>query len=356
MNPDSCVQTQPMEDAMTLGKSVFLTNLMVVLAFGSTALADTIHMKNGDRLTGTIIMMENNVLTFKTSYAGDIKIAWDEITHVETDTSVHVVLGDQTSAHGMVKTTSSGDLQLQSENLMEPLQFHTGHVTGINPPDIPPVKVTGRINAGVDIKRGNTDTDAYHIDGEVIARTEANRYTIGAEANREEESEQKTADNWLLYTGYDHFFSQKWFFYTNANFEQDDFKDLDLRTTVGAGAGHQFFETEEKNLSLRGGLAYVNEDYSVESQDKDYTAGRWAVKYEQFFFERFIQLFHLHEGVVSLEDTEDIFIRTRTGVRLPLKKGFNTTLQYNWDWDNSPAPDKDKVDERYLFTVGYTWE
>jgi putative salt-induced outer membrane protein YdiY len=275
---------------------------------------------------------------------------------VETDSPVRVVLGDQATVHGILQTTETGELQLDSDQMAEPLKFSITNVSGINPPDKPAVKFTGRINAGVDIKKGNTDTEAFHVDGELEARTEKNRYTAGAEANREEESGNKTADNWLLYMSYDRFLTQKWFFYTNANFEQDDFKDLNLRTTVGAGSGYQFFESKPINLSVRGGLAYVNVDYSVDDQDNDYSAGRWAVKYDEYFFDDFLQFFHLHEGIVSLEDTEDIVIRTRTGLRIPLRKGFNTTVQYNWDWDNSPAPGKDRVDQRYLITLGYGWE
>jgi putative salt-induced outer membrane protein YdiY len=319
-------------------------------------LADEVQMKNGDRITGTIVKMENKILLFKTSYAGDIPIKWEDVAALKTDSPVQVVLGDKTSARGILKTTESGEMQLRTDQLVEPLRFVLGHVEGINPPSKPLVKFTGRVNAGVDVKKGNTETDAYTVNGELEARTEKNRYTVGAEANREEESDEKTADNWLLYMSYDHFLTQKWFFYTNADFEQDEFKDLNLRTTVGAGSGYQFFESERKNLSVRAGPAYVNEDYTVDGEDNDYAAGRWAVKYDQYFFDRFVQLFHLHDGIVSLEDTQDILIRTRTGLRLPLGKGFNTTVQYNWDWDNSPAPDTDKVDERYLMTLGYSWE
>jgi putative salt-induced outer membrane protein YdiY len=256
----------------------------------------------------------------------------------------------------MLKTTEAGTLQLDSGKTLKPVGFLIAHVASINPPEVPAVAFTGRINAGVDVKKGNTDTKAFYIDGELEARTEKNRYTAGGEVNHEKESGKKTADNWLLYMGYDHFLTQKWFFYANANFEQDAFKDINLRTTVGAGPGYQFFESEQLNLSVRGGIAYVNVDYSVDDQDNDYTAGRWALKYDQYFFDKVFQLFHLHEGIVSLEDTEDILVRTRTGVRIPLKKGFNTTAQFNWDWDNSPAPNKDRVDKRYLITLGYSWE
>lgn len=342
---------------MSLNRTSAVILGIVMLMITGNGMADEVWIKNGDHLSGEIIRMEKKTLTFKTSYAGEILVNWEEISAIITDSPIQVVLSDGTSVRGIVTTDETGKLQVKTELLQEPLTFDLAQVDFINPkPPGPSLKLSGRVNVGVDISKGNTDTESYHVDGELVARTEKNRYIVGAEFNLEKESDRKTADNALLYMSYDHFLTEKWFFYTNADFEKDEFKDLNLRTTVGAGSGYQFFETKLKNLSVRGGLAYVNEDYDIEDQDQDYSAGRWAVRYDQYFFEKFVQFFHHHEGIVSLEDTEDIFIRTRTGLRFPLGKSFNITAQYNWDWDNSPAPDKDRVDERYLFTLGYSWE
>ena len=154
---------------------------------------------------------------------------------------------------------------------------------------------------------------------------------------------------------YDHFLTEKWFFYTNALFEKDEFKDIDLRSTIGAGAGYQFFETPLTNLSTETGLTYVNEDYE-QGQDNSYPAGRWSVKFDQYLLDKKIQFFHFHEGFVSIEDTEDMFIRSRTGFHIPLYKNFKATVQYNYDWDKSPAPGREKADEAFLFTLGYAWD
>ncbi len=176
-------------------------------------------MKNGDRLSGQIIGMKNHTLTIETPYAGQINIQWDQVTSIETDSIVHVVLEDKTAGHRIVKKTETGELKLKTENLMEPLRFSISQVEFINPPIEPSVKFKGGVNAGIDINKGNTDTDAYYLDGELVARTKKNRYTVGGEVNREEESGEETADNWFLYTSYDHFLTQKWYFYTKANFE-----------------------------------------------------------------------------------------------------------------------------------------
>jgi hypothetical protein len=78
---------------------------------------------------------------------------------------------------------------------------------------------------------------------------------------------------------YDHFFTKKWYGYSNATAEQDEFKDLDLRATLGVGAGYQFIESDPTNLSLEGGLSYVNENYII-AEDNSFAAGRWALNFD----------------------------------------------------------------------------
>jgi putative salt-induced outer membrane protein YdiY len=123
---------------------------------------------------------------------------------------------------------------------------------------------------------------------------------------------------------------------------------------LSLGAGHQFFETPLQNLSVAGGLAWVDENFD-EAEDQDYPAGRWTVDFDRYLLDKFAQLFHFDEGLVSLEDTSDIVVRTRTGLRFLFYKGFNLTAQYNLDWDNAVPPDEDELDHRYLLTFGYEY-
>jgi len=179
-------------------------------------------------------------------------------------------------------------------------------------------------------------------------------YTIGAEYNREEDQGEKTTKNITGFGKYDHFLNQKWFLYSSVFFEKDEFKDLNLRSSIGAGVGYQFFETPLTNLSLEAGLAYVNEDFE-EGVDDDYPAGRWSLDFDRYLVDKIIQFFHFHEGFIGLEDTDDFFIRTRTGLRVPVYKNIKATVQYNFDYDKSPTPGREKEDEMFIFTLGYYW-
>jgi putative salt-induced outer membrane protein YdiY len=335
--------------------------LMIIMASNAfimpiNSLADEIRLKNGDRLTGRVIRMEAGKLILKTVYAGDISIVWQEVASVMTDGSVKVVLKDETALEGTPLATEDGEMKLDTVKLEAPASFSLADVKAINPLPVKPVKINTRVNASVSNERGNTKSDNYYFDGEFVARTEKNRYKIGGELSKGESDGTTTSQNWLAYGNYSHFLDKKWYLYADTLFEHDEFKDLNLRSTLGTGAGYQVFETPLLNLSISAGLAKVDENFDV-AEDNDYSAGQWSVNYDQYFFKKFVQLFHVHTGFVSLEDSDDWFLRTRTGLRFPVYKGLTATLQYNFDYDNQPSVDAEKKeDTKFIFLLGYEFK
>ena len=322
-----------------------------------TALADEIHLKNGDRMTGKVIRMEESKLFFKTSYAGEISVKWTEISNLKTDEPIQVILSDETSLKGVTKPAEEGKMKLRMGKIVETVSFDLSTVKSINPKpkaEEPAVTLKGRVNVGTTKTSGNSETEAQHLDGQFVARTAKSRYTVAAEFNHEKDNGEKTVNNALGSGKYDHFLTKKWFLYANTSFEKDEFKDLNLRTALGMGAGYQFLETPLTNLSLESGPTYVNEDFD-EGEDNSYPAVRWALDFDHYFYKKIIQFFHFHEGFQGIEETEDLFIRSRTGIRVPVYNNFETTLQYNYDWDKSPKPGREKADEMYLLTLGYHW-
>ena len=319
--------------------------------------ADEIMLKNGDRLTGIVVSMENEQLTFATTYAGTITIKWPEVAQVKTADSIRIVLSDETVLKGDPKSSEAGTMKIKMGKIVETVSFDLSEVAAINPPPketARAVKVKARVDIGGSMKRGNTEEETIHAATEVVARTVKNRYTIGGEFDRAEKNDEKTDDNSLVYMKYDHFLNHKWFFYNNAFFENDEFKDIKLRTAFGGGLGYQFWETELTNFSVESGVNYISEDY-YDNDDDNFFSGRWAVTFDQYLFEKKIEFFHFHEGFIGFENTSDLFIRSRTGLRFPFSKGFTLSTHYNLDWDNDPAPGRDKTDETFLYTIGYEW-
>ena len=91
--------------------------------------------------------------------------------------------------------------------------------------------------------------------------------------NYASDRDTETESNATAYAKYDRFLTEKWYLYANTSFENDKFKDLRLRSTLGVGTGYQFFDTPRTILSLEGGIDYVHTDFYTQPTD-DYPAAR----------------------------------------------------------------------------------
>lgn len=349
---------------------------MLILACGcilsGPATADEIRLKNGDVITGKIVKKETSVIIFRTSYAGEISIQWSEILSLSSDKPIHVVLSDGSNLHGPIQESEPGvaHIELAGEEsegnregdtaegqALEEKDFDMREVRYINPtPDLTGegVRWTGNISAGGSLSEGNTENRTLRFDGETIARTLRNRYTVGGIFNRAEDWGRNTQFNSRIYGKYDRFLTEQWYGYINTSFENDRFRDLRLRSMVGAGSGYQLFETPNLNLSLEGGLNYIQEDH-YSNEDESYPGIRWAVKYDQLLFSGKVKIFHESETLVGFEDTSHVLFFSKTGLRFPLVFNMNASTQYNYNWDSDPSTGQKKSDSTLMFNVGYGW-
>ncbi|MBA1147037.1 DUF481 domain-containing protein [Ectothiorhodospiraceae bacterium WFHF3C12] len=335
------------------------TLLALAALLPGAALADTVVTNSGDRLNGTVTSMREGELVLETPYA-EVTIPWGEIRSVTTEGNAVVTLKDGTQVIGVVTVTEDGRLSVQPEDAAGPVVFDPAAVTKIHPGDTPEpaLKTSGFVNIGLRATNGNTDSESYYGSGEFVARTESNRYTIGFSAIYAEEDDETSANEKRAYGRYDHFVSEKWYVNANMSFLRDEFKDLRLRSTLGAGMGYQALETDDTNLALELGGSYIREDYEdiEDAEDDSSVAARWALDFTQELFDDGMTLFHNHELLKGVGEDNALFLAyTRTGVRFPLVAGLNGTAQVNYDYDDNPQGDNAYADTTYLFTLGYTF-
>jgi hypothetical protein len=177
---------------------IFIVSMLLI---AEHVLADEIWLKNGDRITGTVKKMEDKVLIFKTPYAGEMSIKWDEITAVTTDSPIEMVLDDDTSFLGSMVPAPEGQIELLLvDETVERLTFDLSEVKAINP--TPPergLKIEARLNIGVKVETGNTDKEEYDVDGRVSLRSEKNRFIFFGEYERDKADGDKTAEKSLYF-------------------------------------------------------------------------------------------------------------------------------------------------------------
>jgi putative salt-induced outer membrane protein YdiY len=294
--------------------------------------ADEVRLKNGDRITGTVVTLDAGTLNVKTPH-GDLKIAWPEVTALTVDEPILV-----RGADGQVTTQPGGAIAIES-------------TTALTRPE-PPVVWSGGANAGFLAASGNTDVNSLRLDGEAVARAAANRYTLTATMNRAEDTGSETARNASFSARYDRFISKRVFVNGNGIFTNDRFRDLDLRTALGAGLGYQVLDTAMAKLSVEGGLGWVDENFDG-APDDSYTALRDAARLDVLLVADRVTLFHQHDGYFGVTGEDNLFVKMQNGVRLALVAGFVTTAQLDFDYDRSPAPGRRTTDRTFALTFGY---
>src|SRR6202167_962819 len=93
----------------------FIGIFAAAMALASAAVADTVVLKNGDHLTGTVEVSDGKDVTLKTDYAGEIKIEWASVQELKTDKPIYIVTPDKKTVSGTA-TTDGSNLVIHTAN------------------------------------------------------------------------------------------------------------------------------------------------------------------------------------------------------------------------------------------------
>lgn len=333
-----------------------LVACIMTLAAGGLQ-ADVLHLSDGSRIVGTVERLDAIQATLSNTFAGDLTVPRAAIASIETTTPVTVQLEDGAYITGTLVAAEGSDM-IVNIAAAGPRPVSLAAIRGVYRKDPLAlqreeleVKVSAEANVGISFTSGNSESENLHLDGRLITRTKRNRYTLGGEYNEEESENVLIKQNWNSLVKYDHFVSEKWYWFNSATFENDDFADLELRSAIAAGMGYQFFETDYRSLSLEFGPSYIDENYIV-ADDESFAGTRWAIDYQQRLWDG-LSFFHYNEGLMGLEDTADLTVRSRTGLRMNVSERIIARIQTAIDWDNSPPEGTDSTDYEHTLTIGY---
>ncbi|MEA2040789.1 MAG: DUF481 domain-containing protein [Thermodesulfobacteriota bacterium] len=335
---------------------------LFIIFFISAANADELLMKNGDRLQGSVVSMSLGKLVFKTSYAGEITIKWDQVAKLITEQSLEAYLRDEKIIVGKVMAAEPGTLILQPDDGSPSVPVPLSQIKALEHPK-PPAgwEFGGNVTAGASKEAGNTNTEKYSLIGNLTISRLPDVVKLYAEFHKEWSKNALSKDNALGSVTYERFLTKKWFVFGNATAKTDKFKDLDLLGSVAAGHGYQFWRSRELNLSARVAPAYAYEKYTKPMKflggkdQSNYFAGYWALDFDMWFFDKFFQVFHHDDFLYDFQDSTNWTLRTRTGVRIPMVLKLYASFQFNYDYVNRPADGKKNYDQSWVFGLGWAF-
>jgi putative salt-induced outer membrane protein YdiY len=254
-----------------------LTILFVAFAFlasAAAAAADTVTLKNGDRLTGAILDSDGKDITLKTDFAGELKIHWGAVASVTTDKPIYVVTPAKTTVSGnmtsdgtniVIHTASNGDVTvpLASVTVIRGQDEETAYEKSLHPSWLEDWK--GGASLGFAIARGNTETTNLNTGFNADRKTlhdETTLYFASLYSTNDKTGGGTIANSITGGAKYDRNFGDHWFGFVSGDFTHDALQGLNIRAIYTGGIGYHLINTPNTTLDLLGGINYTHETYS----------------------------------------------------------------------------------------------
>ena len=334
--------------------------LIIILADVRFALGDEVRLTNGDRITGTIIRMEEESLILKTSYGGEIQLSWGVIEGFVSTEPVTIELHDGSQLRGIVNSRDPEEIiMIDPEEVITPPQkektvrkIPLTTIASINPR--PDFQYKGNASVGGNRTAGNSSTQAVNASADWTFRFLKNhRAGIGGRYNYGESDTAVTARNSRASLSYDYFVSEKIFLNFDELFEQDSFQDLTVRSSTTVGLGYQFFETEEHTLAIVAGPGFVLQDFQSRATIRNPT-GLWSVDWRYWVFPNGVEVFLDHQGFQDFgKESTALRVNSRQGLRIKLNKYMFVTFEYDIRFNSQPLFNNKKLDEALIFGIGF---
>lgn len=220
-------------------------------------------------------------------------------------------------------------------------------------------KWTGAVGAGIALTTGNSETRQANVAADAELKREKDRITLGF-LWVYADNKNNAAKTWTLTdrktfgrAKYDYFFTEKTYAYGLVTAEGDLLQDIALRWTAGAGVGHQYLDNETWKFGVEAGVTVIDTDYRTASTtDTQDTSARIATNTSYKLNESW-SFAHTLEAYPSIEDTQDFYGRSDFRVNASLTESMVAGFQWVVDYDNTPAAGRERVDNRYLLSLGW---
>jgi hypothetical protein len=265
-----------------------LTSSLALICLASIARADVATLKNGDRVTGALVMIKAGTLQLKTANLGVVSIPMAQVVTYSVEKPVAIIIKGQEPVYGTLKLLPSGDWQVSTKGQAQTIAAAKPELI-MPQEDYEKVEQAptvwqawkGAASLGYSLQNGNQET---------------NTLTASITATREHPATPIFEPHWRTHFDFTTFFShaeQKQFPPTGPPiitstvtsrtltadlrqdylFSADNFvfafgqlnhvstQDLYLQQTYGGGFGRDIVKNARTTFSILGGPTYVQEKF-----------------------------------------------------------------------------------------------
>lgn len=257
----------------------WLYALLVLIALPIGAMCDHIALKNGDKLSGNVVALQNGIFEIKTALIGDVQAPWNAITSIKSDHPLYVILERQsfqcnafTIEGNRIRLTGPDcDNRLIEKSAILSIRTETSQreEDQLEHANLFQLWNTA-FDAGVSEAQSNASSTNVNVGMNAVRATRTDRITVNATSiySQTTDATNQQIETTAVRAGarYARNLSPQSFSFGFANFETDELQMLDLRRVLGSGLGYQVKNSPHVRFDVFSGGSFLQESFSGQPQ------------------------------------------------------------------------------------------
>jgi len=330
-----------------------------ITALASSGGTDTLTLTNGDHLTGSLVAIAGDSLTFKTSYAPSFTLPLTEVASLTAHgdfelrtpggaaklTRVRVADGEVILPKSEEAVPAAETAPDEKAVQQEDADGKQAPVSGAaaKPESKPAAAWTGQASLGYTVQAGNRDDKVGSMSFKVKRAAGKLDLLFDGKGNYATREGTRTANS-LRLGAEGNFAIDGWFYYARLDGETDEFEELNVRANASGGIGRHFWRNKEGHLTGKIGASYEYEDFFGGATDHSAQA-RIDLDYKRKFLTRlaFGQVLALFPSPAKLANSR-YESSTRLDVALDDKDRISIRMEYEQQYDGEPRPGVESLD------------
>jgi hypothetical protein len=343
--------------------------LICFATIAGTLFADEIRLQDGGVFNGTIHSITESHIEIETTFAGTLKVDRDQISGFSVDNPVFVRLEDGTVCSGTISNPKAGEVEVvdAGNTVQTPLaSVRQGWLEPENDPELIARQRAEeesirhwkyRTVANFSGRSGNSDERRVGTGVTANLQGKQDELRINGSYDSRESGGRKSSDQRKLGVRYTSYFSDPWGWYVKQEFEDDQFKNIELRSMSSIGFSYRRLDKRKKKLELNAGLNYRHETY-VDQTPESSNIGLDLGLDHFFGIERRFEIHNELSVVPSVEDLTNYLISHDSYVDMPFNNSSRWKLRLGLEneYNSQPTGDRASIDSRYYSSFVAEWD
>ena len=236
-------------------------------------------------------------------------------------------------------------------------RFPAGEITGLAPIERHFFqRLSGSVNIGATALKSNAER-TLNVASNTTYRSRKWYATGSFDWYTSTREESPRTNRWNVGASSYRLFGRRWALVGVAGFARNDELDLELRTSLAAGAGYRILETSNKLLLTMAGLNATSERYGSSTSDQGNLEADLSVTYATFTFRQPQVSFNVNLDVYpSLTSSGRYRIALTSYLHYEVITNFFVGFSATYSYDNQPPSTVgSKSDWTLTTTIGYSF-